>query len=120
MDVKDIKQMLLDEESALIESRSLGGDSDLEQTRKVNDMVIALEKAEAEKAESAAKIAALEAEQKDRLKDRLVKVGLGVLQIGTYVLGMRMAFKFEETGSITSTAGRSNMKNLFDLSKLKL
>lgn len=93
----------------------------VEQLTKMQDRVIEIEKLEVEEKNQTS---TREIDEKLRLKqmkqdqlDRYIKHGLtAVSVIGGFVLtiwGAKASWRFEETGTITSTAGRKFIGNLF-------
>lgn len=93
----------------------------VDEIAKLMDRAIELEKVENEaedKEETRKNEKALRLKQmEDEKKDRLVKnclTGASILSsIGVTVWGALKSWKFEETGTITSTAGRKFIGNLF-------
>lgn len=62
-------------------------------------------------------------EREENRKDRFIKyaiaVGTTVIEVTVLVWGAKKSWKFEETGTITSTAGRSFMGKIFGIFKRK-
>ena len=52
-------------------------------------------------------------ERKSRLTKNLIDVGGIILPLAVTVWGAKVSFKFEETGTITSAAGRQFIQKLF-------
>ena len=73
------------------------------------------EKAENREVDISLKEKQLQEDKKDRIvKNCLTAVGL-IASVGLTVWGSCKSWKFEETGTITSTAGREFMKKLFHM-----
>ena len=62
-------------------------------------------------------------EREENRKDRIIKYGIAVgstiLEVTVLVWGAKKSWKFEETGTITSTAGRSFMGKILGIFKRK-
>ena len=62
-------------------------------------------------------------EREENRKDRFIKYGIAVgstlLEVTVLVWGAKKSWKFEETGTITSTAGRSFMGKILGIFKRK-
>lgn len=62
-------------------------------------------------------------ERDENRKDRIVKYGIAIgstiLEVSVLIWGAKKSWKFEETGTITSTAGRSFMGKILSVFKHK-
>ena len=62
-------------------------------------------------------------EREENKKDRIIKYGIAIgstlLEVTVLIWGAKKSWKFEETGTITSTAGRSFMGKIFGIFKRK-
>lgn len=62
-------------------------------------------------------------EREENRKDRFVKYGIAIgstlLEVTVLIWGAKKSWKFEETGTITSSAGRSFMGKIFGIFKRK-
>lgn len=62
-------------------------------------------------------------EREENRKDRIIKYGIAIgstiLEVTVLVWGAKKSWKFEETGTITSTAGRSFMGKILGIFKRK-
>lgn len=89
----------------------------LGQLTKLVDRIIELEKVEFEELDREEEKALKSKEMKLELIDRCVKHGLTAVSIlggiALTVWGAKASWRFEETGTITSTAGRKFINNLF-------
>ena len=89
----------------------------LGQLTKLTDRIIELEKVEFEELDKEEEKALKSKEMKLELIDRYVKHGLTAVSIlGGFALtvwGAKASWRFEETGTVTSTPGRKFINNLF-------
>ena len=87
-----------------------------EEYSKVNGELVKL----IERAESMEKF---HIEREENRKDRIIKYGIAIgstlLEVTVLVWGAKKSWKFEETGTITSTAGRSFMRKILGVFKRK-
>jgi len=79
----------------------------------VNKMALTIAQAELDAEKAKLEMAATKDGARQAKKDRWIKIGLGVLEIGVpaalYAVFMNKGFKFEETGTYTS----ATLKNMF-------
>lgn len=84
---------------------------------KLADRAIAIENFKAEREDKAKELERLNKQAADEKLDRRVNIGVTLLGLllttGVTIWGTKACFKFEETGTITSTAGRFHVGNLF-------
>lgn len=86
-------------------------------TLKLVDRIIEIDKCEAEAMDKEEEKALKSKEMKHELIDRCVKHGLTAISVvgglALTIWGAKASWKFEETGTVTSTAGRKFINNLF-------
>ena len=124
MDIKGLMSEEIKSELELLSDLEVGTDeykSTVDSVTKLTDRVIEMEKLEVErldKVESRKNDIELKQKQmKDEKIDRYIKNGLTLFStVGGWILirwGAKSAWKFEETGSITSGPGRKFMDMIF-------
>lgn len=76
-------------------------------------------KRDARDVETALKVRQMDADKKDRCVKYGISIGEIAAYVGVVIWGARKTFKFEETGTITSDAGREFIKKILTLKFFK-
>lgn len=120
MGLKHLLDVAIEDGFNGLDKMEVGSEEYIKTGKLLNEMSaqrIDIEKVEVEEADREAEKALKSKEMKLELIDRYVKHGLTAVSIiGGFALtvwGAKASWKFEETGTVTSTAGRKFISNLF-------
>lgn len=120
MGLKGMLDVAIDDGFNKLDKMEVGSDEYIKTGKLLNEMAdrrIEIEKVEVDELDREAEKALRAKEIKQEQIDRYVKHGITAVSIlGGFVLtiwGAKASWRFEETGTITSTAGRKFINNLF-------
>ena len=116
--IRDLKKIEVDEDA---EHNKLVIDENLRQQQFEKELAFKkeqlAEQIEARKSEEEFKLKQAKIDRNLRWIQNGITIGLGILSVGVSVWGTNKTLKFEETGSVTTNAGRNWINSLFKFKK---
>lgn len=78
-----------------------------------------LDKAEAREADVDIRLKQINEAKKERMMDNGVRIGTTIFTAGVFLIGFVASTNFEKEGTLTTEGGRSSLRNLLGMLKLK-